>query len=69
MRRTGTRKGKYTYAQNAMLANQLDVLVGNGALGVALAVGLDVAEVADVALAVGGGAVGFAEGVDCATKR
>lgn len=30
-----------------------------------MVVGLDVAEVADVALGVGGGAVLFAEGVDC----
>ena len=49
-----------------MLADQLDLGVGDGALGVALAVGLDVAEVANVAVAVGGAAVALAEGVDCA---
>lgn len=48
------RKGEdaKTYAQNAMLANQLDLAVGDGALGVALGVRLDVAEVADVAVGV-----------------
>ena len=54
-----------TYAQNARLANQLDQAVLDAALGVALGVGLDVAKVADVAVRVGGGAVFFAEGVDC----
>jgi len=52
-------------AENALGADQLDVLVGDGAFGVALGVGLEVAQVADVALAVGGGAVGLVVGVDC----
>ena len=52
-------------AEDALGADQLDVLVRDGALGVALGVGLEVAQVADVALAVGGGAVGLVVGVDC----
>lgn len=55
-------------AEHALGPDELDVLVGDGALGVALAVGFEVAEVADVALAVGGGAVGFGEGVDCGER-
>lgn len=51
-------------AQDALRPDQLDLLVRDGALGVPLAVGLEVAEVADVAFAVGWGAVGFGEGVD-----
>lgn len=51
-------------AEDALGADQLDVLVGDGALGVALAVGLEVAEVTNVALAVGGGAVGLVVRVD-----
>lgn len=51
-------------AENALGADQLDVLVGDGALGVALAVGLEVAQVTDVALAVGGSTVGLVVGVD-----
>ena len=52
-------------AEDALGADQLDVLVRDGALGVALGIGLEVAQVADVALAVGGGAVGLVVGVDC----
>lgn len=52
-------------AEDALGADQLDELVGDGALSVALGVGLEVAQVADVALAVGGGAVGLVVGVDC----
>lgn len=51
-------------AEDALGADQLDVLVRDGALGVALGVGLEVAQVADVALAVGGGAVGLVVWVD-----
>jgi len=50
--------------QHALRADELDVLVGHGALGVALRVGLEIAEVTDVALRVRGGAVFFAVGVD-----
>ena len=56
-------------AEDALGADQLDELVGDGALGVALGVGLEVAQVADVALAVGGGAVGLVVGVDCAERK
>ena len=52
-------------AEDALGADQLDELVRDGALGVALSIGLEVAQVADVALAVGGGAVGLVVGVDC----
>ena len=52
-------------AEDALGADELDMLVRDGALGVALSVRLEVAKVADVALAVGGGAVSFGEGVDC----
>jgi hypothetical protein len=47
-----------------MLADELDLGVLDAALGVALAVCLEVAEIADVAVAVAGRAVLFAEGVD-----
>ena len=56
--------GDFTYPQNAMLANELDLRVLDAALGVALAIRLEVAEIADVAVAVAGRAVLFAEGVD-----
>lgn len=56
-------------AQHALGPDQLDLLVRDGALGVALAVRLEVAEVADVAFAVGGGAVGLGEGVDWVVER
>lgn len=56
-------------AEHALRADQLDELVRDGALGVALGVGLEVAQVADVALAVGGGAVGLVVGVDCEEKE
>jgi hypothetical protein len=51
-------------AEDALRADQLDELVRDGALGVALAVGLEVAQVADVALAVGGSTVGLVVRVD-----
>ena len=56
-------------AEDALRADQLDELVRDGALGVALGVGLEVAQVADVALAVGGGAVGLVVGVDCVRRE
>lgn len=51
-------------AQYAFRPNQLDLLVRDGTLGVALAICFEVAEVANVAFTVGGGAVGFGERVD-----
>lgn len=56
-------------AKNALRADQLDELVRHAAGGVALGVGLEVAQVADVALAVAGGAVGLVVGVDCAERK
>lgn len=55
-------------AEHALRTDQLDELVGDGALGVALAVSLEVAKVADVALAVGWSAVGLLVRVDCASR-
>lgn len=52
-------------AKNALGTDQFDEIIGNGALGVALAVGFEVSEVADMAFGVRGGAVFFGEGVDC----
>jgi hypothetical protein len=57
-------KGKETYADNALRPDKLDELVRHAALSIALAVRLEVAQVADVAGLVGGGAVVFAVGVD-----
>lgn len=54
-----------TYANDALGANDLDELVGHRALGVALGIRLDVAEVTNMAVLVGRGAVGLAVGVDC----
>lgn len=62
-------RGWRTYANNALGSNQLDELVGNAALGVALGVCLEVAQVADVTLLVPGSTVGLVEGVDCAVMN
>lgn len=51
-------------SQHALRADQLDQLVSDGALGVALAVSLEVAEITDMAVGVGGGAVLFGVWVD-----
>ena len=51
-------------AEDALGADQLDELVRDGALGVALSIGLEVAKVTDVALAVGGSTVGLVVRVD-----
>ncbi len=51
-----------------MLPNQFNKTVRDAALGVALGVGLDVAQVADVAVLVGGGAVLLAVGIVCQTQ-
>lgn len=56
-------------SEHTLWADELDEGVGQGAFGVALFVGFEVAEVADVALGVGGGTVLFAEGVDCEEER
>lgn len=57
--------GHRTYPNDALGANDLDVLVGHGALRVALSVCLDVAEVTNMTVLVNRGAVGLAVGVDC----
>lgn len=51
-------------ADDGLGADQLDVGVSDGALGVAVGVGLDVAEVTDVAVGVLGSAVSLVVGVD-----
>lgn len=56
---------KVTYANDALGANELDQLVLNAALGVTLAIGLEVTEVTNVALLVAGGTVGLVVRVDC----
>lgn len=56
-------------AEHAFGPDELDLLVRQGALCVALGVRLEVAQVADVAFRVGGGAVGFGEGVDCISRE
>lgn len=59
------RARRRTYADDAVGADELDVRVHDGALGVALAISLDVAQVADVAGLIRGGAVRLVVGVDC----
>lgn len=54
----------YGAPEHALRADQLDLAVGDGALGVALRVGLEVPEVADVAVVVGRRAVLFGIRVD-----
>ena len=59
------RVGIATYANDALGADELDEVVDNRTLGVALGIRVDVAEVTDVAVLVPGGAVRLAVGVDC----
>lgn len=54
----------WTYADDGLGADQLDMLVLDAALGVALGIGLDVAQVANVAVLVGGSTVGLVVRVD-----
>jgi hypothetical protein len=53
-----------TYAQDGLSTDQLDKAVLLGAVGVTLSISLEVAEVTDVTVRVGGGTVVLAEGVD-----
>jgi len=53
------------YANNGVRADQLDKLVLDSGLGVAIAVDSDVTEVTNVTLLVARGAMGLAVGVDC----
>jgi|SRR5687767_2904628 hypothetical protein len=53
-----------TYANDAVGTNELDEVVGHGALGVALTISLDVAEITDMASLIGGSTVGLAVRVD-----
>lgn len=55
---------KTAYADDAVGADELDVAVRDGALGVTLGVGVDVAEITNVAGLVGGSTVRLAVGVD-----
>lgn len=49
-----------TYSEHTLLANQLDQAIADAALGVALGIGLDVAQVTDVALRIRRRSVGLA---------
>lgn len=60
--------GENTYANDAVRANELDLVVGGGAGGVALGISAEVAEVTNVALLVGRGTVVLATGVDWRMK-
>ena len=53
-----------TYANDGLGANQLDVLVLNAALGVALGIGLDVAQITNVTCFVRGSTVSLVVRVD-----
>lgn len=53
-----------TYAEDALSANQLDKLVLHAAGGVTLSIGLEVAEITDVTVSIGGSTVGLAVRVD-----
>jgi hypothetical protein len=57
-------EGYLTYTDDGLRADQLDVLVLNAALGVALGIGLDVAQVTNVADLVRGSTVGLVVRVD-----
>lgn len=54
----------YTYAQDTLGPYQFDLLIRNGTFCVALPIGLEIAQIAYVALTIGWGSVGFGEGVD-----
>ena len=54
-----------TYANNALRSNKLDQLVCYRALAITLTIGLEVAQVTDMALLIGGSTVVLVEGVDC----
>ena len=56
---------KDTYSENALGTDQLDELVRGRTNSVALGIGLEVAQVTNVALLIAGSTVGLAEGVDC----
>ena len=56
-----------TYANDALGSDQLDELILDGSLGVALGISLEVAQISDVTDVGGAVAVGCAVGVDCFT--
>ena len=58
-----------TYPEYALLSNQLDETVLNGANGIALTIGGDVAEITDMTLIIGGGTMSLGEGVDWIEQR
>ena len=55
---------RYAHPEHAVLPNELDQRVRHRALGVALPVRLEIAQVTDMALIVGRSSVRFGEGVD-----
>lgn len=58
-----------TYADDAVRSNDLDKLVSHAALGVTLAIRVDVAQVTNVALLVSGSTVGLAVRVEVRPSR
>jgi len=56
-------------SQNALLANQLDVSIGDGTFAVALSVGLEIAQVTNMADLVRWGAVCLSMWVEVRTSR
>lgn len=59
-----SRHSRWTYAKYALGTDQLNKLVLLGADGVTLSIGLEVAQVTDVAVLILGSTVLLAEGVD-----
>jgi hypothetical protein len=57
------------YSNNALGSNQLDQLILNASLGITLTIGLEVAQVTNVADLVGRSAVFLAVGVDCPLRQ
>jgi len=62
--RSPGRRPDKTHSNNALGSDKLHKLVGDGALGAAFGVGLDVSEIANVAIVILGSAVLLVEGVD-----
>jgi hypothetical protein len=59
------REGKVlTYTKNRLLANQLNLAIGDRALCIALAISFDIAEITNMTVGISGTTVALAEGVD-----
>src|SRR5271155_788975 len=64
-----SKQGIQTHAQNTMLANQLHKAISDSALRVAIGVGLEVPQIANMSLGVGGPTVRLAEWVEVRAGR